>query len=96
MEYLAIKQTLADDERSLELSATSVLKNYLHRELLDQSTKNPKSKLSPKELLNETDRVLLHSILRMSLLESLIKDGKLRNEMLALLELYAEGRFETL
>ena len=72
LEYLAVKSTLTPNERTFVLGATHALKDQLAREA---GSVSGRSRLTPKELLTEAERVLLRSTGGMSLLERLRRDG---------------------
>ena len=89
LEYLAVKSTWDDVERGIFVGATHAIKDHLVRELKDAGTGVGKGRFTAKDLLTESERVLLKASSGMSLLDRLKRDEKLREDMLSLLREFA-------
>ena len=89
LEYLAIKPSWNDIERGIFIGATHAIKDHLVREVKDTGTGAGKGRLTARDLLSESERVLLKASSGMSLLDRLKRDEKLREDMLSLLREFA-------
>lgn len=89
LEYLAVKSSWDENERGIFVGATHAIKDHLVREQKDSGTGAGRGRFTARDLLTESERVLLKASSGMSLLDRLKRDEKLREDMLSLLREFA-------